>query len=383
MPNSFKRLLKLNLPPGQSAFLWGPRQSGKSRYLRSTFDQSEYFDLLDFDLVNRFSTRPRELGELLATRTPAVRSRPIIIDEVQNVPALLNEVHRLIESEGLSFVLCGSSTRKLKRPGVNLLGGRAWRFNMHPLSMTEIPDFNLLRAINHGLLPRFYIAQNTRNLDAYLLDYLESEIYNEAYVRNVAAFSRFFQALQYCHGEILNYSSVSRDCGVSNHTVKSYFEILEDTLVGHLIYPYSRATGRQTIVASPKFYLFDVGVAGRLCNRNVLNTSGSEFGKAFEHFILMEIMFARDLRERNYLIKYWRTKSGLEVDFVLGDGEIAIEVKSRVRQGDLKSISAFVKDHKPKRAIVVTAENDTRKVGDIEILPYQDFVIAMQSGSVL
>ena len=383
MPKSYERLLKITLPQRQSAFLWGPRQSGKTSYLRSTIKNSTYFDLLDFDEVNPFSVRPRVLGELLAALPKEKLNSPVIIDEIQNVPSLLNEVHRLMEWAGYSFILCGSSARKLKRPGINLLGGRAWRFEMLPLSMTEIPDFDLLRAINHGLLPRFYIERNPRNLDSYLSNYLETEIYNEAYVREVGAFSRFLSALAYCHGELLNYSSVARDCGVSHHTVRSYFEILVDTLVGYLIFPYTGRSGRQTIVSSPKFYLFDVGIAGRLSRRSVATQSGIEFGKAFEHFILMEIWMARSLLERRFEIQYWRTKSGLEVDFVLGAGEVAIVVKTRVRQGDLKAMNAFISEYKPKRAIVVVAEKDARKVGDVEIVPYWMFIAELQAGDII
>ncbi len=376
--------MRIELPERQSAFLWGPRQSGKTRYLRSNFESSVYFDLLDFDEINRFTLRPTVLGEVLAALPEEKLKTPVVIDEIQNVPRLLNEVHRLIELRGLSFILCGSSARKLKRPDVNLLGGRAWRFQMFPLSMMEIPEFSLLRALNHGLLPRFYTERNPRNLDSYLSNYLETEIYNEAYVRDVSAFSRFFNALAYCHGEQLNYSSIAQDCGVHHQTVRSYFEMLVDTLVGYLIYPFTASTGRQTIIHAPKFYLFDVGVAGRLCDRSVSSVRSSEFGRAFEHFILMEIWMARSLLERRFEIQYWRTKSGYEVDFVLGSGEVAIEVKSRVRrQSDLKPINTFVNDYKPKRAIVVVAENDRRRIGSIDIVPYTEFIAELQAGDLI
>ena len=384
MPFSYKRRLEIDLPQRQSAFLWGPRQSGKTSYLKSNFGDSVYFDLLNFAEVDRFTLRPTALGDTLAELPEGKLRYPIIIDEIQNVPRLLNEVHRLIETRGLSFILCGSSARKLKRPGVNLLGGRAWRFNMFPLSKTEIPDFDLLRAINHGLLPRHYIERDPRNLDSYLNDYLETEIYNEAYVRDVVAFTRFFKALSYCHGELLNFNAIAQDCGVHHHTARSYFQILVDTLVGYLIYPFTRSTGRQTILRAPKFYLFDVGVAGRICDRTVSSTAGNEFGRAFEHYILMEIWMARSLLERRFQIQYWRTKSGYEVDFVLGDGEVAIEVKSRVRrQRDLRPINAFIDDYKPKRAIVVVAENDARRIGNVEVLPYGEFIAELQAGDLI
>ncbi|MCY4095673.1 MAG: AAA family ATPase [Gammaproteobacteria bacterium] len=384
MPFSYKRRLEIDLPQRQSAFLWGPRQSGKTSYLKSNFGDSVYFDLLNFAEVDRFTLRPTALGDTLAELPEGKLRYPIIIDEIQNVPRLLNEVHRLIETRGLSFILCGSSARKLKRPGVNLLGGRAWRFNMFPLSKTEIPDFDLLRAINHGLLPRHYIERDPWNLDSYLNDYLETEIYNEAYVRDVVAFTRFFKALSYCHGELLNFNGIAQDCGVHHHTARSYFQILVDTLVGYLIYPFTRSTGRQTILRAPKFYLFDVGVAGRICDRTVSSAAGNEFGRAFEHYILMEIWMARSLLERRFQIQYWRTKSGYEVDFILGDGEVAIEVKSRVRrQRDLRPINAFINDYKPKRAIVVVAENEARRIGNVEVLPYGEFIAELQAGDLI
>lgn len=373
----------MELPKQQSAFLWGPRQTGKSTFLKSSFPHSVYVDLLDFDDMDRFNARPTALGESLLALPADNRSHPIIIDEIQQVPALLNEIHRLIESEGLSFILCGSSARKLKRPGVNLLGGRAWKYDLFPLTIPEIPNFNLLRALNFGLLPRQYIQADERNLDAYVSSYLETEIYNEAYVRNVQSFSRFFKALKFCHGELLNFSAVARDCGVSYHTVQSYFNILEDTLVGCLVYPFRKRSSRQSISSMPKFYLFDVGLAGRICNRWIREPSGSEFGKAFEHLMLMEIRAARGYLGRAFEIEFWRTKSGIEVDFVLGSGEVAIEVKSRVRSGDLKGLNAFTAEFKPKRAIAVTSENDSRQLGPIEVMPYMKFIELLYSGDLV
>ena len=268
--------------------------------------------------MDRYTVRPSALGETLATASSEQLRKPIIIDEIQNVPSLLNEVHRLIESEGLSFVVCGSSARKLKRPGINLLGGRAWRFELFPLTIPEIPHFDLVRGLNSGMLPRIYGQKNfRRSLNAYIIDYLETEIYNEAYVRNTQAFSRFFKSLRFCHGELLNYSSIARDCAVSNHTVRTYFQILEDTLVGYLISPFWRHLKRQGISDAQKFYLFDVGLAGHICARNIVESSGIEFGRAFEHLMLMEIMAARSYLERRFEVEFWRTKSRLEVDFVL------------------------------------------------------------------
>jgi len=381
---SIVRELVLDLPPGQSAFLWGARQTGKSTLLRKRFPDSVHIDLLDSDQMIALSARPARLGETLARETPERLSRPIIIDEIQKVPGLLDEVHRLIETRGLAFILCGSSARKLRRAGVNLLGGRAWRFELFPLNWNEVPDFDLLRALNRGLLPGIHTkAQYRRSLAAYVRDYLSEEIFNEAAARNADAFARFFNALRFCHGELLNYTAISRDCAVNAKTVKAYFDILRDTLVGYRIFPFHRPKGRQSIAAAPKFYLFDVGVAGHVCQRSLNDAGGVEFGRAFEHFILLELIAARSYQEKNHAIEFWRTKSGLEVDFVLGGGEVAIETKARVRQGDLRAMRAFASEFSPRAAYIVSAEPDHRRIDGIDILHYGEFLRMLHDGEVI
>ena len=237
----YARTPDLELPPGQSAFLWGARKTGKSTLLRRRFPLSVRFDLLDTRLMLELTRAPRTLSERIRALEPAQRQRPILIDEVQKVPAVLDEVHRLIEGDGLSFVLCGSSARKLTRGGANLLGGRAWRYALHPLTWPEIPAFDLLRALNRGLVPSHYDSPAAgRSLAGYVDDYLKEEVFEEGLTRNAPAFARFFEALSFCHGEMLNYSDVARDCGVSSKTVKEYFQILVDTLVGVLVEPFGR-----------------------------------------------------------------------------------------------------------------------------------------------
>ena len=237
----YTRTLKIELPPGQSAFLWGPRKIGKSTLLRQRFPLSARFDLLDTRLMLEFTRAPWTLAERVRALAPAQRERPILIDEVQKVPAVLDEVHRLIEDDGLCFVLCGSSARKLKRGRANLLGGRAWRFALHPLTWPEVPGFDLLRALNHGLVPSHYdSAAPRRTLAGYVDDYLREEVFEEGLTRNAPAFAQFFDAFAFCHGELVNYSNVARDCGVSSRTVKEYFQILVDTLLGVLVEPFSR-----------------------------------------------------------------------------------------------------------------------------------------------
>lgn len=384
----YERILSLALPPGQSAFLWGPRKSGKSTLLRAQFPDSPRFDLLDARLLLEFTRAPWRLGERLAALSPAARARPVVIDEVQKVPALLDEVHRLIEEEGLSFVLCGSSARKLKRGRANLLGGRAWRFQLHPLVWPEIPDFDLLRALGRGLVPEHYDSPDSRRaLAGYVVDYLKEEVFDEGLTRNAAAFSRFFDALAFCHGELINYSNIARDCGVDAKTVRTYFEILGDTLLGALIEPFRRRRSRAVIVQAPKFYLFDVGIAGYVAGRRIDRAAGPEFGRALEHFILMELLAWRSYCGRDDPIRYWRTKSGLECDFVLGRrGETAVEVKgvAALRDGDLRPIRAFKEEHNPRRAIVVTAEEAPRQTADgIDLLPWRHFLERLWAGELI
>ncbi len=378
----YQRELKLNLPEGQSAFLWGARQTGKTTWLKERFPGSRFYDLLDSRVLLRLAGDPASLGEELSASQTG--REIIVIDEVQKLPVLLDEVHRLIESKRYSFILCGSSARKLRRQGVNLLGGRAWRFSMYPLTSTEVPDLDLLQALNCGLLPGIYARpQYKRSLQAYVEDYLTQEVFNEGLTRNVSAFSRFFEALSDSHGELINYSAIARDCAVDSKTVKEYYQILVDTLVGQFVQPFHKKSGRQSITRTPKFYLFDVGVAGFICHRTLTATSGSEFGKAFEHFILMELLAYKGYREKTFPIEFWRTKTGLEVDFVLNGGEMALEVKGKLRRGDLKPMRAFVEEFRPKHAVVVTNDSVARTIDGILVLPWQIFLESLWAGEYL
>ena len=381
-----ERALRVALPARQSAFLWGPRKTGKSTWLRSAFPDSLTFDLLQTDLMLELAKRPALLRERLLATPPEKLSSPVILDEIQKVPQLLDEVHWLIENTGLSFILCGSSARKLKRGGVNLLGGRAWRYEMHPLVSIEVRDLDLLQVLNRGLVPAHYLGPGyRRSLDAYVVDYLKEEVFDEGLTRNVAAFSRFFEAVGYSHGDLTNYANIARDCGVDAKTVKEYYQILVDTLLGIFVEPWKRRQERQVIGKAPKFYLFDVGVAGALTRRRIAEERGESFGRALEHFVLMEILAHRSYRELGYGVHFWRTKSGLEVDFVLGDGEVGVEVKgsSRVDPSELRSLRAFVADHHPRHAILVCNERAPRRVEGIEVLPWREFLARLWGGRIL
>jgi predicted AAA+ superfamily ATPase len=386
MKQTISRLLKIKLPKGQSAFLWGPRKTGKTTYLKENFPNSLRYDLLQTDLFFEFVSRPYLLREQLLAASPKHLRKPVIIDEVQKVPQLLDEIHWLIENKGLRFILCGSSARKLKRGKANLLGGRAWRYEMHPLVSAEVADFELLRALNHGMIPLHYMqADYRKSLQAYVRDYLKEEVFDEGLTRNIPAFSRFFDAMGYSHGELTNYANIARDCGIDAKTVKEYYQILVDTLLGMMIEPYKRRQGRDVIIKAGKFYLFDVGVAGAITHRQIPQEKGEQFGKAFEHFILMEILAHRAYREMDYDVNFWRTKSGLEVDFILGQGKVAIEIKgmNRIDNADLRPLKSFIQEHRPARAFVVCNERSPRMHEDIRILPWRNFLDMLWSGEVI
>ncbi len=384
--HTIPRSLDLKLPNGQSAFLWGPRKTGKTTFLRAAFPDSIVYDLLQTDLFLEFTKRPFLLREQLLAADPRHLREPIILDEVQKVPHLLEEVQWLIENKGFRFIMCGSSARKLKRGKANLLGGRAWRYEMHPLISTEVNDLNLLKALNRGMVPAHYLQEEYRkSLRAYVRDYLKEEVFDEGLTRNIPAFSRFFDAMGYSHGELTNYANIARDCGIDAKTVKEYYQILIDTLLGTMIEPFQRRQDRQVITKAGKFYLFDVGVAGAITQRRIPQERGEQFGKAFEHFILMELLAHRVYGELDYDINFWRTKSGLEVDFVLGRGEVAVEVKgsSRIDGSDLRPIKAFLKEYRPAKAFVVSNEQRSRLHEGILITPWREFLAMLWDGAVV
>ncbi len=380
------RILNMDLPQRQSAFLWGPRKTGKSTYLKTKFPDSLVYDFLKTDLFLEFSKRPSLLRERLLAKNEAVLEHPIILDEVQKVPQLLDEVHWLIENKSVRFILCGSSARKLKRGKANLLGGRAWRYEMTPLVTAELDNLDLVRALNRGLIPVHYLQDNyKKSLKAYTLDYLKEEVFDEGLTRNIPAFSRFFDAMGFSHGELTNFSNIARECGVDSKTVKEYYHILKDTLLGNFVEPFKRRQNRQVITRASKFYLFDVGVAGAITKRHIDQARGETFGKAFEHFIFMEISAYNVYNEVDYTINFWRTKAGLEVDFILGGGEVAIEVKGsdRVENKALRPLNTFIEIYSPRKALVVCNEKEERVVGNVTIMPWRKFLHNLWQGKII
>ncbi len=384
--SDIQRILNIQLPPGQSAFLWGPRKTGKSTYLKKAYSNSLYFDFLKTDLALELIKRPSLLRERLLAGSNEALKPPIILDEVQKVPQILDEVHWLIENRNLSFILCGSSARKLKRGQANLLGGRAWRYELFPFVSAELREIDLRRALNHGMIPDHYLKENyKKSLQGYVQDYLKEEVFGEGLIRNIPAFARFFDAVGYSHGEMLNYSNIARDCGVDAKTVKEYFQILADTLMGRFVEPFKKRQSRQVITRAPKFYLFDVGVAGALTRRHIPEKRGTQFGKAFEHFIFMEIAAYSSYSELGFPIRYWRTKTGYEVDFILGDGEVAVEVKSsnQVSRKDMRPLLAFSEEFHPRQAFIVCNESEERQSGKVKIIPWAVFLKRLWGGEII
>jgi len=382
----FKRLIDIKLPKGQTAFLWGARKTGKSTYLKTAFPDSRVYDFLKTDLMLEMAKRPALLREQLLAADKMTLSKPVILDEVQKVPQVLDEVQWLIENRGIQFILCGSSARKLRRGHFNLLGGRAWRYEMFPLVSPELGQVDLLRVLNHGTIPTHYLQlNNTKALKAYVQDYLKQEVFDEGLTRNIPAFSRFFDAVGFSHGELINYSNIARECGVDSKTVKEYYHILVDTLLGRMAAPFKKRPGRQIISAANKFYLFDVGVAGIITKRRIEEQRGELFGRALEHFIFTELAAHSSYKELDYEINFWRTKAGQEVDFVLGGGETAIEVKGtdRVENHDLRGLNAFIEEYRPRKAILVCNESMERIHGNIRIMPWAVFLSALWAGEII
>ncbi len=359
----------------RSHFLLGPRQTGKTTLIRRRLPTVRVYDLLDTSVYLALSQHPDRIAQELGPD-----DRVVVIDEIQRLPDLLNEVHRLIESRGIRFLLTGSSARKLRRGAINLLGGRARIHYLHPLTSQELGDrFDLPRAVERGLLPSIYFSDDPRaDLAAYAGLYLQQEVMAEGATRNVPAFSRFLKVAAHCNGTIVNFTNVASDAQVARTTVYEYFEILKDTLVLHEL-PAWRKTSKRKPLASSKYYFFDVGVVGCLQGRT-FRPRTPEFGEAFETFLMHELVSYRDYVSGEPL-SFWRSTSGFEADFILGD-HTAVEVKAKetVSPQDIKSLRVLAEEKRLKRYLCVSLEPRTRKIGDVTVLPYRTFLKALWSG---
>lgn len=359
----------------KSHFLFGPRQTGKTSLIRNTLKGVRVYDLLDSSVYLALSHNPNRLEQEMRPG-----DKVIVIDEIQRLPQLLNEVHRLIEKHGVRFLLTGSSARKLRRGGVNLLGGRARTRLLHPLSFAELGErFDLSRAIEHGLLPAIYFSEDPRaDLDAYAGSYLQQEIVAEGATRNIPAFSRFLKVAALCNATIVNFTKAANDAQVPRTTVYEYFEILKDTLILHEVPAWRKSVKRKPI-ASSKYYFFDVGVVGAIHGR-LFRPGTPEFGKAFETYMLHELVCFRDYVSGEPL-SYWRSTSGFEVDFILGD-HTAVEVKAKenVSAQDTKPLQALAEENKLRRYLCVSMEPRVRNTGLVTIVPFRDFLETLWGG---
>ena len=372
----FFRTLTIEIEGNNAFFLWGPRKVGKTTYLKTRFPLAKWYDLLNTELKTRLLIQP----SLLRQEVQAQKHELVIIDEVQKVPDLLDEVHWCLENTKSKFILCGSSARKLKKGAANLLGGRAWRYELHPLTTKEIDQFDLGRIVNHGLIPKHYLDKRPeRSLHGYVVDYLEEEIRQEGLTRHLPAFAQFLEAVSLSHGELINYTNIASDCGVSAKTVKEYYQILVDTLVGFRLNAWRKRKKRR-LIETPKFYLFDVGITRSLSGMHKIEEGTAEFGRAFEHFLIQEIRAYLSYKESYSSLTYWRTTTGLEVDLIVGNMDLAIEFKAtkKVKNIELKGLRALVDEHKVRRAIVVSRDREKRIVfSNIEIQPWQNFCQAL------
>ncbi len=382
-----KRVLQLPKATKENFFLWGPRQSGKSMLLKATYPEAVWYDLLNTDIYIRLMEQPSLLREQLLHNATNLPMR-VVIDEVQKIPLLLDEVHWLIENTNMAFALCGSSARKLRRGHANLLGGRAIRYQLFGFVSKELgSEFELTKMLNHGYLPRHYLSSSYEKLlRSYVNDYLKEEIAAEALVRNLPAFSHFLSAAALSDTELINYASIARECGVSEPAVKEYFQILIDTLMGCFLEAYRKRPKRRVIQAS-KFYFADVGVVNYLAKRGKLTPGSELFGEAFENWVFHELNAYRIYSDLYYDLSYWRLASGIEVDFIIGDMQIAIEAKSsaKINSDHLRGLREVIQDQpKIKRRILVSLEARSRKTEDgIEILPYKIFADLLWSGKLI
>lgn len=377
----FPRLLKVTKK--RSFFLFGARNTGKSTFLKHTFNKKKtlWCDLLDTEEENRFARKPNTLYEM-AKAAPKSTTH-VVIDEIQKVPKLLDVVHRLIGETHLSFVMTGSSARKLKRGGANLLAGRAFVYHLFPLSCFEIGDaFDLDFTLQWGSLPEIFDFDDNKErehfLHAYANTYLKEEIWSEHFIRNLDPFRKFLEVAAQCNGKIINYSNIARDVGVEDKTVASFFSLLEDTLIGFFLEPFHNSF-RKRLSEKPKFYFFDLGVTRALSRRLPipLLEGNHAYGEAFEHFIILEIIKLASYFEPDYRFSYLRTPSDVEVDLIVerpGKPLLFIEIKSstEIERTDLSTFLRLTKDFGECEAIVLSRDPYLKKLDHVTAFFWSD-----------
>ena len=383
MSSIFPRRIALPAAGEETFFLWGARQTGKSTLLSQVYPDAPRIDLLKNEEYRRYAERPELIREELRNNAPPL----VVIDEIQKVPALLDEVHWLHENTTTRFALCGSSARRVRHGQANLLGGRGLSFELHGFSAVELgEEFDLVRALNHGYLPPIYLGNGPqRRLNSYVSGYLKEEIAAEGLVRRLPTFSEFLAMAAISDGEPINYTTIARDTGVSSQAIRGYFEVLVDTLLGRFL-PSYRLRPKRRVVAAPKFYFHDVGVVNHLARRGWIEPGSELFGHAFENWVFHELCTYNTYAERFAELFYWRLTTGAEVDFVINHVECAIECKSsrRITSDHLKGLRQLRADHPAvKRLLVVSLEPKDRVTDDgIDVIGWKTFVQRLWGGEL-
>lgn len=382
----YQRQLKLlPLLEKKSFFLLGPRATGKSFLINKELgDSALIFNLLRSDLYLKLSASPSELEHLIDAQLTHKKFKYIVIDEIQKTPQLLDEVHRLIEEKKFRFLLTGSSARKLKKNHVNLLAGRAWTAHLYPLSFSEIPDFDLDRYLRMGGLPAVYNSNDPlEELNAYVQTYLYEEIQSEGLVRKLPQFSRFLITAALSNGQMLNFAQVANDTGVPASTIREYYSILEDTLLGFMLTPWTKSKKRKAI-STAKFYLFDTGVCHTLAQTKTLDRNSDLYGRSFEHWIGLELNAYLSYRRINEPLHYWRTTNQQEVDFLIDD-EVAIEVKAtkKITAKDLKNLELLQEEKLIKKCYLISHDLIESKHGNIHCLHWKTFMEQLWLDNIL
>lgn len=377
----YHRVFNIEEQLDEGMFLFGARQVGKSTLLKERFPHAIYYDLLKSNVRRRLKRNPETFREALALKPAGTL---VVVDEIQKVPDLLDEVHWLMVNKGLFFILSGSSARKLKRSGANTLGGRAEPRTMFPLVWPEVDDFEIDRAVQNGMIPRHYmVADATDRIEGYVDVYLKEEIQEEALVQDIDVFSRFMEVAAISDGEMINYENIASDCGIAAKTVKAYFQILKDTLIGYEIPAYRKVIKRR-LVQAPRFYYFDVGLTNYLLGRNSLKRGTADYGHAFEHYVIQEIIAYKGYSRSREIISYWHTYTHIEVDIIIGDAKVAVEIKSceEVKTKHKSGLKAFKEEHPDARLILVSLDPITRISDDIELLYVTDFFKMLWDGEI-
>jgi len=360
--------------------LLGPRQTGKTWLLKNSYPQAAYHNLLHADTFLRLSTRPQSLREELRSGTV---TEPVIIDEIQKLPILLDEVQAMIDEYGIRFILTGSSARKLKRGGVNLLGGRARVRKMHPLTSKEMGSLNLNQVLSYGSQPPIFLSDDPwDDLRAYCGTYLQQEIADEGISRRIDAFARFLRVAAIMSGELLNFEALASDAAVPARTVREYYSILQDTLVGELVEPWKRGSKRKA-VSSGRFWFFDIGVRNALAGERGIAEGSERWGRNLEQFIYTELRAFLDYAKDDRSLTFWRTRDGNEVDFVLGD-DTAIEVKatSNPSERHLAGLFSISDEGSFRRRVLVCTASHASLIRGVEIMPVETFLDALWMGTV-